>query len=208
MSGSVKLTLDVSGSVGKATIGPFTAIYELVNETAGTGPFELKVPPTADPGDVEAVLPPMAEQKLLLVLSDEDVIYELNDDGVQRVLTGGGFVILPGDPVISKLTFGNIGKIRTATITLIQIGDEGPTPPTSLVDFLLNNLGPAVAGQTVFNLTRIPNKPSSLMLFIEGIEYSEQTGFFTLVSSVLTWLPAAAGSFALQDGMRVEAYYR
>ena len=131
MSGSIKLTLDVSGSVGKATIGPFQSVYELVNESAGTGPLEFKVPPAAGPGDVKATLPPMAVQKLLFMCSDEDVTYELNRDGTQRLLPGGGFVVFPGDPVVSSLTFGNVAGARTATVTLIQIGDEGPAPVSS-----------------------------------------------------------------------------
>lgn len=121
MASSLKLSLTVTGQVGKVPFQAFTAEYELTGQTAGLGPQELVVPSGAAPASVDAQVPTLAAQNVLFICTDDEVTYQLNSDAVNRTIRKGGFVIHAGDPVITALAFGGNGS-TDASVTIIQLG--------------------------------------------------------------------------------------
>jgi hypothetical protein len=121
MASSVTLALTVSGQVGKAPLEPTTQTFALSGMTAAVGPQAVKVPAAAAAATIDVCVVPMTTQRLLLIQTDEEVTYQINTDGINRVIEKGGFAVHPGDPVVTALAFGGNGQ-TDAEVTVYQLG--------------------------------------------------------------------------------------
>jgi hypothetical protein len=153
MSSSLKLELTVSGQVGQFPFDPVTATYEVTGQEVATGPKAVRVPAGTPAGTLEVCLEPMAEQNVLLIFSDKLVTFQVNENGVDQEINAGAFAIYPGDPVATKLAFGNAGT-QAASITVFQLGLQGTPPAAGLPvvvasGLVANNTNPG----TVFTAT-------------------------------------------------------
>lgn len=121
MSSSLTLTLTVTGTTGKAPLTPFEVTYALTGQDGALGPQAVKVPQAAAVNTVVAQVPTLTEQSALLIATDEQVTYQINSDGVNRVIRQGGFAVHPGNPVVTALKFGGNGS-KDAAVTIFQLG--------------------------------------------------------------------------------------
>ena len=117
----IKLSLSVTGQVGKVPLELFTVEYELTGQSAGLGPQELAVPQGAAAASIPAQVPTLTSQTLLFICTDEEVTYQINSDGVNRTIKKGGFAVHPGDPVVASLAFGGNG-FTDAKVSIFQLG--------------------------------------------------------------------------------------
>lgn len=195
-SAEVTLALTVDGRFGKAPIGPFFVEYKLSGQTGGLGPQQVCVAAAAGPSSVSASLAGLSQQSLLLICTDNEVFYELNNDGVQRSIKATGFVILPGQPVVQTLEFGGNGS-TDADVTILQLGTQG-APITGVGGSLIVEPEQiAGASQTAFTLVQTPAVPSKVLMFIDGTMTS--TGNIVVVDNALTYSgPALSGGELIQ----------
>jgi hypothetical protein len=99
----------------------------------------------------------------------------------------------------------NIDLPRRAEAALFnRILDQLRTSNTNSA-VTLHLFTPVILDQTVFILPSTPTNPGALMIFIEGVMYTAQSGFFTLVGSTITWLDIP---FSIPAGARVEAVFQ
>lgn len=196
MSGEVTLALTVNGQFGKAPVGPFSVEYKLSGQTGGLGPQQVAVPAAAGPSSVSASLAGLSQQSLLFICTDNEVTFEINNDGIQRTIKATGFVILPGDPVIQSLEFGGNGA-TDSDVTILQLGIAG-VPLTGVGGSLIVELEQiASTSQTVFTLVNTPAVPLRVLFFIDGTLQSPTV--FSVAANVLTYTgPALAGGERIQ----------
>lgn len=121
MASSLTLGLTISGQVGRVVLEPVTQTFALSGMTASGGPQSIKVPAGAAAATIDACVAAMTEQKVLLILTDEEVTYQINGDLVNRTIEKGGFAIHPGNPIVTALAFGGNGQ-TDAEVTVVQVG--------------------------------------------------------------------------------------
>jgi len=179
------LSLTISGQTGKIPFEPVTTTFTLTGQDGAKGPMEAKVPSSAVHGSVSLPVGGLQTQRVLLICATEAVTYEINGSGLVEDLGKGGFVVLPGNPVATVLTFGGNGS-TDAQVTVLQLGDAG-TPTSGVGGAAYVKRIAAAAAQTLFTLDDIPAKPASVLLWVDGAEVDT----FTIATNVLTWTGAA-----------------
>lgn len=119
---SIKLTLTVEGQFGVQPLQPFTTIYQLTGHK-----FDWEHGVAVGPADVAVsrAIPSLGTQSLLLILSDQDVVYRLNGEVTNRLIkrgaAGGGFAVHPGTPNVTTVEFDGNGSSE-ASVRLIALG--------------------------------------------------------------------------------------
>jgi hypothetical protein len=201
MSNLLTLDLGISGKFGKFELDPQQFSFTAKGSVA-TGPKSIPVPPGRA---VSVALESISEQEILLICATKAVTYQVNGDGIEREINAGGFALHPGDPVVQTLRFSG-NRQTESEVTYIRLGKEG-TPPLipSAAPHVLHPYAGVTLGQTVFILPTVPNNPAATLLFIEGVMYSAQGGFFTLVDDTLTWLDVP---FVIPANARVEVFFQ
>jgi hypothetical protein len=77
-----------------------------------------------------------------------------------------------------------------------------PTPATAGALFVLDKFV-ATNGQIIFNLSALPANPATVLLFVNGVDYTQGLDF-TVLGMVVTWTDA---EFTLGAGDIVQVFY-
>jgi len=170
---------------------------------------------TVSPGDVNKLVDmpdnqgvASGKQVLFMMKSTQNVQFVLNGVPALTFAINAGFpFFIPGQPEVTQIEFTSLSATAAkvfitrvfgiSTLPTIGAGGGGATGQLKI------NAYTATLAQTVFTLTTTPSNPTGLMFFVEGLVYTAQSGFFTVVGTTVTW-----SGFSLPLGARVEAVYQ
>lgn len=193
----LKLTLNISGKIGKFPLDAFETIYEMSGKDSGEGPKEVLVPQDAGGAGpaVSVALEGIASQDLLFICTDNQVTYEINADGVDRVIKANGFAVHPGNPVVTALVFKGNGS-QDSKVNVFQLGDAGTPTPYFGGAFLYQEIAPAdnPGGTPTFTLNWTPPpvapplRPVRVQVFVDGV--LAEVADYTVAANQLTWAGA------------------
>ena len=204
----------LTGATREGILTPVPLDFSLCNQDS-----HLQLTVVVEPTDTLKViqLPVMSgggstAQTLLMLRSDQDFQVRLNaTPELTFSVSANGPMVLPGLPEVTQLEFSGVAGVDAKVFITKLVGTQSlPAPPATgnlppAGTFRMESLGTATAGQTAFTLPSTPTNPSAVVLFVEGIQYSESGGAFTVAGAVVTWNDSF---FVMPLGARVEAYYQ